>query len=55
MKIKLQEGDVLVYKYDGMTVSVSYIPLIDGYNKEIDTDRLYAIQVKREDKILFEK
>lgn len=55
MKIKIQEGDVFVYRYNGMNISVVYDPFVDGHNKEIDTDRLYAIQIKRGNKILFNK
>lgn len=55
MKIKIQEGDVFVYRYNGMNISIVYDPLADGKHKEVDTDSLLAVQIKRGNKVLFEK
>lgn len=46
MIIELQDGDMLTYRFDGMTVKLGYDSTIDGTGT-LDTDKSLVLGVSR--------
>lgn len=56
MKITLQGGDILTYRYfNGVMVSLAYDPIFDGGFNEVDTENTLLIKIQRGNKVLYRK
>lgn len=56
MKITLQRGDILTYRYfNGVMVSLAYDPIFDGGFNEVDTENTLLIKIQRGNKVLYRK
>lgn len=53
MIVELQDGDILTYKYNGLTIKVTYDSTMD--DSVLDTDRSSVLEVSRENKVLFKR
>jgi len=54
MIIELQDGDILTYKYNGITVKLAYDSSIDG-KSTFDTDNSSVLEVSRKGEILYKR
>lgn len=54
MIIELQDGDMLTYRFDGMTVKLAYDSTIDGKGT-LDTNRSPVLEVSRKGEILYKR
>lgn len=54
MIIELQDGDILTYKYNGITVKLAYDSSIDGKNT-FDTDNSSVLEISRKSEILYKR
>ena len=56
MKITLQKGDILTYRYfNGVMVSLAYDPIFDGGFNEVDAKNTLLIKIQRGNKVLYRK
>lgn len=53
MIVELQDGDVLTYKYNDITIKLEYDSTVD--NSTLDTDRSSVLEVSRKDKTIFKR